>query len=301
MSILSVHNLSKSFNAYKAVNDLNFKVKQGEVFGLLGLNGAGKSTTIRCLLSLIKSDSGTIQWIGKELQSNRSAILSQIGCIVERPDHYLHLSAKQNLLFSAGMYGVQLSRTAVYGLLELVGLNGRGDAKVKTYSQGMKQRLALACAMAHNPSFILLDEPTNGLDPQGMIDLRVLIQRLKAEKNISFLVSSHLLHEMELIADSMMIMHKGTAILSGQVHELLTDDQLMVTIETDDAFALMNAMSDTKWYESMRCDGAQQLLLKAARKEMPYLHSKLMENRMPIYQVQSKRKLEDLFLSLTHE
>lgn len=245
MSILSVQHLSKSFSGYKAVNDLSFEVEQGEVFGLLGLNGAGKSTTIRCLLSLIKPDSGTIKWFGKELITNRSEILRQIGCIVERPDHYMHLSAKLNIQFSAGMYGVKLSKTKTDELLELVGLNGKSDAKVKTFSQGMKQRLAIACAMAHDPQFILLDEPTNGLDPQGMIDLRELIQQLKLEKNISFLVSSHLLHEMELIADSMMIMHKGKAIISGHANELLTDDQLNVTIETDNAALLKDAMRDT--------------------------------------------------------
>jgi ABC-type multidrug transport system ATPase subunit len=213
----------------------------------------------------------------------------------------LHLSARQNLIFSAGMYGVKLSQTNVDELLELVGLNGRGDAKVKTFSQGMKQRLAIACSMAHNPAFILLDEPTNGLDPQGMIDLRELIQRLKIEIGITFLVSSHLLHEIELIADSMMIMHKGKAIITGKANELLTDDQLKVTIETDDAPALMGALLDTKWHASMHCAEKNQLTLRSSREELPSLHKKILETSIPVYQIQSKRKLEDLFLSLTHE
>lgn len=129
MSILSVQHLTKSYNGYKAVNDLSFEVEQGEVFGLLGLNGAGKSTTIRCLLSLIKPDSGSIHWFGKDLNNNRSEILRQIGCIVERPDHYMHLSARLNIQFSAGMYGVKLSKSKTEELLELVGLKGKGMQK----------------------------------------------------------------------------------------------------------------------------------------------------------------------------
>ncbi len=215
--ILSVKNLTKNFNEIKAVNDLSFSVEEGQVYGFLGQNGAGKSTTIRMLLTLIKPSSGNIEIFGLNLQKHRNEILRQVGAIIERPDLYKYLTALENLRIFAAMSGVKVSEKKLMEQLEMVGLAARAHSKVKTYSQGMKQRLGIATALVHDPQLVILDEPTNGLDPQGIADVRNLILQLSKEKNKTLLISSHLLSEIELIADSMIIIDKGKKIVEGKV------------------------------------------------------------------------------------
>jgi ABC-type multidrug transport system ATPase subunit len=227
MSIVSIRQLVKTFGTFNAVNHLDMDVEAGEVFGLLGLNGAGKSTTLRCLLSLIKPTSGQIKVFGYDIQKDRNKILSQIGCLVEKPDHYTFLSAQQNLQLQAGYYGIHPSKSDIENLLERVGLRTRPNQPVKTFSQGMKQRLGIACTLLHNPPLIILDEPANGLDPQGIIDLRHLILSLKNAYGKTVILSSHLLSEMEMIADSMVIVHKGQNKIQGRVADLLSEDDII--------------------------------------------------------------------------
>lgn len=207
--LIVVKNLSKNFNDITAVSDLSFSVHKGDIYGFLGQNGAGKSTTIRMLLTLIKPNSGEIKIFGKELYANRHDILRQTGAIIERPDMYKYLSAYDNLSIFARMSGLKISRKMIMDQLQMVGLSERSNSKVKTYSQGMKQRLGIAIALVHNPQLIILDEPTNGLDPQGIADMRKLILQLSREMGKTIVVSSHLLSEIELIANRMIIIHKG--------------------------------------------------------------------------------------------
>jgi ABC-type multidrug transport system ATPase subunit len=178
-AILQVNQLCKSFQDFKAVQNLSFSVYEGDIFGFLGENGAGKSTTIRMILTLIKPTSGDIKLLGKNLQQNRNEILSQIGAVIERPDLYKYLSAYENLNLFARMSGLNISRNKLMEQLDVVGLADRSDSKVKTFSQGMKQRLGIAVSLVHDPTLIILDEPTNGLDPQGITDIRNLILRLQ--------------------------------------------------------------------------------------------------------------------------
>ena len=160
--ILEIENLHKSFNKYKAVDGLSVKVQQGEIYGFLGPNGAGKSTTIRVILSLLKADSGKVYFFGKELTPKSRHLFSKVGALVEKPDFYLYLTAYKNLEYFSDLYGRSFGKTKLLETLELVGLKGRENDKVKTYSLGMKQRLGLAQALIHNPDLIILDEPTNG-------------------------------------------------------------------------------------------------------------------------------------------
>jgi len=176
--IIKVNHLSKQFKDTKAVDDLSFTVNDGDVYGFLGQNGAGKSTTIRMLLSLITPSEGDIIIFGKKLQTHRSEILAQVGAVIEKPDLYKYLSAYDNLSIFAKMSGIKVSRELLMKQLEMVGLADRAKGKVETFSQGMKQRLGIAVALVHNPALIILDEPTNGLDPQGIADMRNLILRL---------------------------------------------------------------------------------------------------------------------------
>lgn len=207
--VISVSHLSKQFKEVTAVNDLSFSVNEGEVYGFIGQNGAGKSTTIRMLLTLIEPTSGNVEIFGMNLRKNRRKILAKIGAIIERPDMYKYLTALENLKLFATLSSVRVSEGKMLEQLEMVGLADRAKSKVKTYSQGMKQRLGIAIALIHDPELIILDEPTNGLDPQGIADVRNLILHLSKIQGKTLLISSHLLSEMELIADSMLIIDKG--------------------------------------------------------------------------------------------
>jgi ABC-2 type transport system ATP-binding protein len=181
MSIIEISNLRKKYDTVTALEDLSLSVKQGEIYGLLGPNGSGKSTTMRCLLSLVKPTSGSIKLFDKELHKNRRAVLSKIGYLIEKPDFYGYLSAKRNLQLLAAYCDKPISELRIDEVLEQVGLKGREKDLVKTYSHGMKQRLGLAQVIMHQPELVILDEPNTGLDPSGIIDLRVFIQQLKAE------------------------------------------------------------------------------------------------------------------------
>ncbi|MEY2812226.1 MAG: hypothetical protein RI991_1221, partial [Bacteroidota bacterium] len=235
--ILEVEHLKKHFGNFVAVDDLSFSVQQGEVYGFLGQNGAGKSTTIRMLLSLIAPTSGSIQLFGKSITAHREAILNQMGAVVEKPDLYKYLTGYENLSLFAKMSGKHISKETINQTLALVGLEKRCHDPVRVYSQGMKQRLGIAVALVHDPAFIILDEPTNGLDPQGIADIRNLILYLSKERKKTVLVSSHLLSEIEQVADSMLIINKGKKIVEGKVNELLNPNHVRLEITVDDSLA----------------------------------------------------------------
>ena len=192
--IIQVKGLTKSFKNLTAVNDLSFSVREGDVYGFLGQNGAGKSTTIRMLLTLIEPTAGSIDLFGLSLNSYRTEILRQVGAVIEKPDVYKYLSAIDNLQLFARLSGLKPTHLQLMQQLEMVGLASRAKDIVKTFSQGMKQRLGIAVALIHNPKLIILDEPTNGLDPQGIADIRNLIRHLSKDLNKTILVSSHLLN-----------------------------------------------------------------------------------------------------------
>src|SRR4029078_12940552 len=210
--IIAARNLFKQFNEIKAVDDLSFSVPEGNIYGFLGQNGAGKSTTIRILLTLIHPTGGEIEIFGMDLKKHRKEILKRTGAIIERPDLYKYLSALENLRIFAVLSGIKITQKQLMDQLEKVGLSERANSKVKTYSQGMKQRLGIAVALVHDPDLIILDEPMNGLDPQGIADIRQLINQLSKEQGKTVFISSHLLSEMEQVADSLLIIHKGKKI-----------------------------------------------------------------------------------------
>lgn len=298
-AVILVKHLTKDFKEVKAVNDLSFTVEAGQVYGFLGQNGAGKSTTIRMLLTLIKPTSGDIEIFGLNLLKHRKEILRQVGAIIERPDLYKYLTALENLRIFGAMSGVKISEKKLMEELEMVGLATRAHSKVKTYSQGMKQRLGIAIALVHDPKLIILDEPTNGLDPQGIADIRNLILQLSRERNKTLLISSHLLSEMELIADSMIIIDKGRKVVEGKVNELFDPAETLVELKT---------MDDTATFEKLQQSGLQNLirgkrndciLLKLHRNEIPGVMKELVQMNIDVVSFHSRHSLEDYFLSLT--
>ncbi|MBK9731045.1 MAG: ABC transporter ATP-binding protein [Chitinophagaceae bacterium] len=299
-SIIQINHLSKSYGALNAVNDLNLEVFQGDVYGFLGPNGAGKSTTIRMMLSLITPDEGDIFIFGKKLREHRNEILRNIGCIIEKPDFYLYLSAAKNLELFARLSGVTPSNSKIYETLELVGLRGREKDKVKGYSHGMKQRLGIAQTLIHDPELIILDEPTTGLDPQGIIDVRNLILHLQKDLNKTIFLSSHILSEIELIASRMAILHKGKVVSQGNVAELLSTQELVVSIETSDNEKAAQWITSSAWRSKMESTTGRELHFNLAKNEIPQLTSALQEAGFHLYSVSYKRALEDYFLKLTH-
>ena len=296
-SVISVRNLSKKFGNIQAVNDLSFTVNEGDVYGFLGQNGAGKSTTIRMLLTLIAPTIGEIQIFDKKLSTHRSEILSNIGAVIEKPDLYKYLNAYDNLSIFARMSGIKVSRPLLMNQLQMVGLADRAKDKVKTFSQGMKQRLGIAVALVHNPALIILDEPTNGLDPQGIADIRNLIMRLSKEMGKTVLISSHLLSEIEVIANRMIIIHKGQKIIEGNVAELLDPSHTVIDIDAVDSEAAKAALATSSWAAYLQPGKSLQLMMN--KELVPQLISELVAMNIRLLSVNSSHSLENYFLSLT--
>ena len=297
-ALINVNNLSKQFKDIKAVDDLSFSVEEGDVYGFLGQNGAGKSTTIRMLLTLIKPTSGDISIFNKDLFTHRSDILKLVGAVIEKPDLYKYLSAFDNLAIFAKMSGMRPDRKLLMDQLKMVGLEERADSKVKTFSQGMKQRLGIAVALVHDPKLILLDEPTNGLDPQGIADMRNLILKLSREIGKTILVSSHLLSEIELVANRMLIIHKGKKVVEGNVAELLDPSKSLVHIETANDAEAREKLLQTNWAAFVQLD-TTGLQLKMNKEDVSQLIAQLVSMQVQVLSVNPMHSLEDYFLSLT--
>jgi len=298
-AIIRVSNLTKDFKEVKAVDDLSFTVNPGEVYGFLGQNGAGKSTTIRMLLTLIRPDSGSIELFGMNLQQHRREILRQVGAIIEKPDLYKYLTALENLRLFAAMSGVKTQEKKMMEQLEQVGLAERAHSKVKTYSQGMKQRLGIATALVHDPQLIILDEPTNGLDPQGIADMRRLILQLSNERGKTLVVSSHLLSEMELIADSMLIIDKGRKVVEGKCSTLLNPEKLEVELATDNNERTWLLLQQSEWQSTLVRNEEGMLILEMNRDRIPSLNRMLVSKDVNVLSLRPRHTLEDYFLSLT--
>lgn len=296
---IKVDNLSKKFNEFTAVKNLSFTVNKGDVYGFLGQNGAGKSTTIRMLLTHIKPTSGTISIFDKNITTHRKEILQQIGAVIEKPDLYKYLSAYDNLSIFAKMSGIKATKQLLMNQLEAVGLADRAKDKVETFSQGMKQRLGIAVALVHNPDLIILDEPTNGLDPQGITDIRNLILSLSRDSGKTVVVSSHLLSEIELVANRMIIIHKGKKIVEGTVAELLDPSKALIQLQTTDDIFTRQQLQQTKWNNALQLD-TTKLQLIMPKNEVPQLVNELVSKNVQLLSISPMHALENYFLSLTN-
>jgi ABC-type multidrug transport system ATPase subunit len=296
--IVEVKNLVKYYDKFCAVQNVSFDVYAGDIFGFLGPNGAGKSTTIRTILSLIKPTSGNINLFGKDLHKNRNFILSQIGCIVEKPDFYKYLSAQKNLEIFARISGKNIAKNKVQELIEFVGLKGREKDKVSGFSHGMKQRLGIAQTLIHNPQLIILDEPTTGLDPQGIIDIRNLILQLKHEQNKTVILSSHILSEIELIANRMIIINKGQTIVQGSVNDLLNAQELIVSFTVNNVEPAKSVLNNSVFSNCLQNESGNNLFLHTSQENISQINKLFCDNNIEVSNIETKRKLEDYFLKL---
>lgn len=290
-------NLNFSFsNGVKTLQDVNLFVPRGSVYGFLGPNGAGKTTTLRLLLGLLKNQHGKLEIFGKEFSSHRIEILKRLGSLIEQPSLYLHLTAKENLDIYRLIYKVD--RTRINEVLKIVGLEFTGKKKVKQFSLGMKQRLSIAIALLHQPELLILDEPTNGLDPNGIIETRELIKKLNKEHNTTVIVSSHILNEVERMASHVGIIHKGKMLFQGTLTELqqMKSRQTALEIETNDNITAAQLLQS---YSLKSVNG--KLVLPFENKEQTAAINKLLvQNGVDVYALHSQQDdLEQLFLDIT--
>ncbi|MCR8982953.1 ABC transporter ATP-binding protein [Brevibacillus laterosporus] len=301
--VLSVARLQKSIRKKRLIHDITFDVRAGEVFGFLGPNGAGKTTTIRMLVGLTKPDAGEIKIGGYSLQNNFLKAIDQVGCIVENPELYPFLTGQENLEMLARM-SKKVSSERIREVVELVELTGAIHERVKTYSLGMRQRLGIAQALLHRPRLLILDEPTNGLDPAGIRELRQFIRRLALEERIGVFISSHMLSEIELMCDRVAIINKGRVISIGQVKELMEQfaDQVNWKFIDDNlpkAVELMQASPHV--YELMALsDGRVKCRMDTDK--IAEVNRALILAGVHVTGIEEKAvTLEDLFLTLTQD
>jgi len=293
--VIEINGLSKKFKNFTAVDNLSLEVEKGQIFGFLGPNGAGKSTTIRMMLTLIKPNSGEIKFFGKKVGGSDRSMFRKIGALVERPDFYLYLSAYRNLEFFAGTSGINPSKKEIYTMLDRVGLSGREKDKVKNYSLGMKQRLGIAQALIHDPEIIILDEPTNGLDPKGMREVKDLLKELATQGKTVF-VSSHILREVEVMAHSMAIINRGKTMVQGNVRDLLNKAEANIHIEVQRDFDPIG--KEFNGYKLVEHNEGE-LVFQTTKNEIPELLYYLHEHEAEVYSVSAINSLEEYFLKMT--
>ncbi|MCB2220155.1 MAG: ABC transporter ATP-binding protein [Bacteroidetes bacterium] len=297
--ITQITGLSKSFKDIQAVDNLSLTVFENDVYGFLGPNGSGKSTSIRMLLSLIRPDRGDIQVFGLNLRNNRMEILRQIGAFVEKADFYEYLSARKNLEILARYSGYTNSAQRIMEVLELVGLLKRSESKVKTFSKGMKQRLGIAQALLHKPRLLVLDEPASGLDPSGMRDIRQLIRFLNEDQNITIILSSHNLQEIEHIANRMIIINNGKKMVEGEVKSLLLEHKYYTSIHLNDARNGLELLKkSTIPFEEADIEG-QSIRIFCQRSEIPAINKLMVDHGLQVDGIKVEQNLEDYFLTLT--
>ena len=297
--LISVKGLTKAFGHTQALNDLSFEVTKGALCGFLGPNGSGKSTTIRIMLSLVKPDQGKASIFGKDISKSRKEILRRVGALIERPDFYEHLSGSTNLKLLSAYGGVKLSANRLSELLATVGLDGRGDDHVGNYSDGMKQRLGIAQALINDPELLILDEPFNSLDPQGVKDVRELLIDLNTKKGVTILISSHKLEEIERMADQMILISSGKAVASGSLQELVHHVINRISISTDDNLKAIEKLKGAILDLEVSTGNDEKLIINCSKEYIPEIVEILTKNGISIYQVTPDQSLESLFLKYT--
>lgn len=295
--VLQTHDLGKRFRRRWAVSNLKLSVRRGEVFGFLGPNGAGKSTTIRMLLTLVRPTTGRVELFGKPLLRHRREVLARVGGLVERPDFYLYLTARRNLNIVGALRG-GVSGREIDTVLDTVGLLDRAGDKVKTYSHGMKQRLAIAQALLGSPEFIVLDEPTSGLDPQGIKEVRELIHRLSENRTRTIFLSSHLLHEIEQTATSMAIINRGKLVIQGTVRELLSSGPQRLRISATPAPQAAALLERVPGLSDVALEGAA-ITCTLGNANAATVNRLLVEAGIDVHALVPRRSLEEYFLSIT--
>ncbi|WP_026689753.1 ABC transporter ATP-binding protein [Alteribacter aurantiacus] len=296
-TIIELRGLTKKINGRTIVDDIHLSIKEGEVFGLLGPNGAGKTTTIRMMVGLIKPSQGDVQIAGYSVKKSFEKAIENIGAVVENPEMYSYLTGYENLVHFSRMHkGIKKKR--MLEVIQLVGLEERIHDKVKTYSLGMRQRLGLAQALLHKPKVLILDEPTNGLDPAGIREMRDYLNHLAHEENIAVIVSSHLLSEMEKMCDRIAIMNKGCLVGVESVEGIVRGKEQKWLIYIDDVKKAERILNENTFIHT---SDDSSITLKAKREDIPFVVHALVNEGCNIYEISPVKKasLEEEFLMLT--
>lgn len=297
--VIETNNLTKKYKNQTVVDKLNMKVQQGEIYGFLGPNGAGKTTTIRMLLGLIRPTSGDIKIFSQNLTQNRISILSKIGSLVETPTFYGHLTGYENLEAVRRIIQVN-NKKRVDEVLRLVGLSNVKDKKVKNYSLGMKQRLGIATALLNDPQLLILDEPTNGLDPAGIQEIREFIKEMPKKYEMTILLSSHLLSEIELIATQVGIIHKGNILFQDSINALRKESETKIRIKVDNPLQAIKCLEQSGIKASFYTDQDILYIRESSSQVAGEANKVLVENGFFVSRLEGvKKSLEDIFLALT--
>ncbi|MUT66105.1 ATP-binding cassette domain-containing protein [Paenibacillus sp. NEAU-GSW1] len=300
--MIETRGLTKTYKGRRVVSDLNLKIAKGDIYGFLGPNGAGKTTTIRMLLGLIKPSAGSVHLFGKPLHKERLAILRKVGSLVEYPSNYGHLTAIDNLEAIRRIIGVPKSR--IDQVLEIVGLTEAARRSVKGYSLGMKQRLGIASALLGNPELLILDEPTNGLDPAGILEIRELIKSMPKTHGITVLISSHLLSEMEQTAGTVGIIRQGELVFQDTIESLRKQAGNGIALRVSDPGPAAASLIELGVNRSAISTADTTILLEQLSDDdtVSRIVRHLVELGHSVYRVEEKRKsLEELFLQIIGE
>ncbi|WP_096270141.1 ABC transporter ATP-binding protein [Paucisalibacillus globulus] len=296
--IVETNKLTKRFGKEYAVEAVDLRIPKGEIYGFLGPNGAGKTTTIRMLLGLMEPTLGNIKVFGKDLKRERIGILKKVGSLVENPSYYPHLTAYENLETIRKIYGVPKKRIA--DVLEIVRLSEVTNKKVKGFSLGMKQRLGIASSLLNKPELLILDEPTNGLDPSGIIEIRNLIKRLSKEEGMTILISSHLLSEIDQIADHVGVISKGKMIFQDTIDVMRRQSQKKISLKVNDYERANRILISNGMKADFSIDSIT--LPEHHDEDIANIVRVLVENNISVYRIEEeKRSLESTFLQMTAE
>lgn len=300
MTTIQVRNVSHQFsNREYVLEDINLNVREGSIYGFLGPNGAGKTTTLRLILGLLKKQKGEIEIFGNPFDSHRIEILSKIGSLIESPSLYGHLTAIQNLKVWQKIY--QSPDNRIGEVLELVGLAHTGHKKASQFSLGMKQRLGIAVALLHSPSLLILDEPTNGLDPGGIVEIRELLKHLNQNHGITIIISSHLLGEIEKLVTDVGIINKGKMLFESSLTDLLKRQHQASTIYFDtnnneEALQLIKQQKIEATIEKERI-----VVSHLSKQAIAKLNQTLVANSIDVYGIKAvENDLESIFMNLTN-
>ncbi len=297
--MLEVKNLYKSFGDKQILDDVTIDVAPGDVFGFLGPNGAGKTTTVRVILGLVRPDRGTITINGYGIRDNFKQAISLVGAVVETPKFYPFLSGYQNIALTANLHR-NVSKSKIDDVLRKVGLQQRSQDLAGTYSLGMKQRLGIARTLVNDSRLIFLDEPMNGLDPEGMMEVRVLIKNLSADRGITFFMTSHLLHEVEHLCNRIAILHEGRILVQGMVEQLLDRDHEKVEIHTKDISRTQQALQGLAYIRSIH-PSEEKVTVEMDQGSSGKLNRHLVNAGIDVsYLVPVGQSLENLYMSFTH-
>jgi ABC-2 type transport system ATP-binding protein len=297
VAVLKTEGLTKHFGRFRAVQDLNLEVDEGDIYGFLGLNGAGKTTSMRMMLRLIRPTAGRVSIFGTDVREDFIGIMKRVGSLIELPAYYPYLSAVKNLeILRLATGGVPSSR--IEEVLALVGLRERMHDRVGTYSQGMRQRLGIAMALLPRPRLVLLDEPTNGLDPHGINHVRGVIKALNKDEGVTFLISSHLLHEVEITCNRVGIIKEGRLILQDTVSRILARTVSGLSVACAPADRAAELLRKESWVSDVRTDEMGALRVACDPARFADVNALLLRNGVTVSELSAIRQtLEDFFLS----